>query len=187
MQIHEVELSLKKYCQLLLLSCLVLWTSFPQFLPLTFTLLGCTGICAVTCLWVAQLWRWHEVILLWFAVKQREHVSWLPITPQRLPGLCFVFSWFWAVSSDENMSKCLLEVKNITSSNLFCLKSEFIFTPSQKHPPLQSYLGSFFNLPLSVFIKKYLCLVPFTTLFTARRVRALEKLIWTFFSHLSWA
>lgn len=35
------------------------------------------------------------------------------------------------------------------------------FIPSQTHLVLQSDLGGCFNLPLSVFIKKYLCLVSF--------------------------
>lgn len=81
------------------------------------------------------------------------------------------------MSSDESMSKWLLKVKNVTSSNIFSLKCEFIFIPSQKHLLLQSYLGGFFNLPLPLFIKKYLCWVPFPMLFTTRTEMALEKLI----------
>lgn len=89
--------------------------------------------------------------LLWFAVKQRSMCDGF-LAYHKGCWVCFVVSWFSPVSSDEHMSKWLLKVKNITSSDVFSLKCEFIFIPSQKHPHLQFYLGSFFNLPLPLFI-----------------------------------
>lgn len=51
-----------------------------------------TGICAVACLWVAQLWRQHEVTLWWFAVKRQSARTTASCLTTKGGGVCVLSS-----------------------------------------------------------------------------------------------